>query len=66
MKAIHLKGNRQTITDSIIMFADSFLIVAQDENDVSPTWYNIDQISKLEGVEELPKPPASASRVTWI
>jgi hypothetical protein len=57
-KAIYLKGNNnKPLRDRHIYIAGNFLIVGQDENDTAPTWYNVDQVVKLEGVEEIPAHP---------
>jgi len=56
-KAIYLKGNNnKPLRDRCIYIAGNFLIVGQDENDTAPTWYSVDQVIKLEGVEV---PPAT-------
>jgi len=47
-----------------VYLADNFLIVAQDENDTSPTWYNIDTVERLEGVAEIKA--ATGSRVVFF
>lgn len=55
-KAIYLKGNNnKPLRDRCVYIAGNFLIVGQDENDTAPTWYNIDQVIKLEGVEAIPE-----------
>lgn len=60
-KAIYIKGNNnKPLRDRLIYIARSFLIVGQDDNDTAPTWYNVDQVIKLEGVEEIPAPPRNA------
>ena len=55
VKAIYLKGNTEPLQDKLVWIAYNFLVVAQDENDTAPTWYNVDNVDRLEGVEELPK-----------
>ena len=55
-KAIYLKGNNnKPLRDRCVYIAGNFLIVGQDENDTAPTWYNVDQVNKLEGVEQIPE-----------
>jgi hypothetical protein len=54
-KAIHLKGSSKPLRDRIVFIAGNFLVVAQDMNDTAPTWYNVDQVVKLEGVEQIPE-----------
>ena len=58
VKAIYLKGSdNKPLRDRIVWIAYNFLVVAQDENDTAPTWYNVDKVDKLEGVEEIPDKP---------
>lgn len=57
VKGIYIKGNSKPLHDRICFIAGNFLIVAKDENDTAPTWYNVDQVNKLEGVEQIPEPP---------
>ncbi len=52
-KAIYIKGISKPLRDKVVFFTDRFLIVAQDENDTAPTWYNVDRIDKIVGVEVL-------------
>lgn len=52
-KAIYLKGNDKPLLDKIVWIYYNFLVVAENENDFSPTWYNIDMIDRLESVEEM-------------
>ena len=56
VKAIYLKGNTEPLQDKLVWIAYNFLVVAQGENDTAPTWYNVDNVDRLEGVEELPAP----------
>lgn len=65
-KAIYFKGNNKPLRDRLIYIAGNFLVVAQDENDTAPTWYNVDKVERLEGVEHLPTPPRSAGRAAEI
>ena len=53
VKAIYLKGNNKPLLDRIVWIYYNFLVVAENENDSSPTWYNIDMIDRLESVEEM-------------
>ena len=50
VKALYVKGEPEPIRDCAIYFLDNFVIVATDQNDTTPTWYNINLIEKLEGV----------------
>ena len=56
-KGIYLKGNSKPLHNRIIWIAGNFLVVAEDEEDTAPTWYNIDKVDKLEGVEQIKEPP---------
>ena len=56
VKNIYFKGKGQPIHNCIVWVAANFLVVAKDENDTAPTWYNVDNVDRLEGVEELPAP----------
>ena len=69
VKAIYLKGsNNKPLRDRIVWIAYNFLVVAQDETDTAPTWYNVDKVDKLEGVEEIPEQPAPPQPriVSWL
>ena len=57
VKGIYIKGNSKPLHDRICFIAGNFLIVAKDENDTAPTWYNVDKVDKLEGVEEISDKP---------
>ena len=57
VKAIYIKGNSKPLRDRCVYIAGNFLVVAKDEEDTAPTWYNVDQVNKLEGVEQIPEPP---------
>lgn len=48
--AIFFKDQEAPLLDRIIYAAGDFLVVAEDENDTAPTWYNVDLIARLEGV----------------
>lgn len=63
VQALYLKGNNKPLRNRIVFIAGNFLIVAQDEEDTAPTWYNVDKVDKLEGVEQIPDPPR---RTVWV
>ena len=63
VQALYLKGNSKPLRNRIVFIASNFLIVAQDEEDTAPTWYNVDKVDKLEGVEQIPDPPR---RTVWV
>lgn len=48
---IYIKDNAEPLKDKIIIFTDTFCVVGDNEDDNSPTLYNLEQIVKLEGVE---------------
>lgn len=50
VNSLYLKGG-EILTDCLICFADNFVIVAHDATDVKTTWYNTDQVQRMEGVE---------------
>ena len=61
--AIYLKDGSK-IGTSVISFMGGFVIVAKDNDDVSPTWYNVDQVERMEGVYLVPdRSHKSKSRV---
>lgn len=51
IKSIYIKGNNEPLCNKLICFTDNFVIVSDGVRDDSPTWYNRDQIEKMEGVE---------------
>ena len=51
--AIYFKDEQQPLQNRLIWVAGNFLVVAQDENDTAPTWYNVDRVGRLEGVQQL-------------
>ena len=53
-KAIYIKGNSKPLRDRTVFIAGNFLIVAKDAEDTAPTWYNVDQVNRLEGVTQEP------------
>lgn len=53
-KAVYLKGKQHPLRDRIIWLYGNFLLVAKDSEDTAPTWYNVDRVDRLEGVEEIP------------
>lgn len=63
--AIYFKDSKEPLRDRIIYVAGNFLVVAQGEDDIFPTWYNVDLIDRLEGVEMKPEPPRK-QRITFV
>lgn len=49
--AVYLKGSKEPLQNKVVYILDNFLIVAADEEDTAPTWYNVDRVDRLEGVE---------------
>lgn len=49
--AVYLKDSKEPLQNKIVYIMDNFLIVAADEEDTAPTWYNMDRVDRLEGVE---------------
>ncbi len=67
VKALYLKGSStKPLRNRIVYIAGNFLIVAQDEQDTAPTWYNVDRVDKLEGVEEIPEPPRTRQQAFFF
>ena len=50
---LFLKGHKKPISDCVVFIAGNFLVVGVDEEDTAPTWYNVDLIDRLVGVEEI-------------
>ncbi len=50
-KAVFFKGKGSPLRDRLIVITEKFLIVANGEEDDAPTWYAIDKIDRLEGVQ---------------
>lgn len=55
VKAVYFKGKERPLRDRLVWVASNFLVVAEDENDTAPTWYNVDRVDRLEGVEQMPE-----------
>ena len=53
-KFIYLKGDEAPMKNRLIWITDRFIITAKNQNDICPTWYNIDMIDRMLGVEALP------------
>ncbi len=65
VKALYFKGNKESINDCIVCMMDQFVIVAKDENDAAPVWFNLDLIERLEGVEAVSEAPKQ-SRIIFF
>lgn len=48
--ALYIKGESDPVTNSVVFLLDHFVIVARDQNDTAPIWYNVDLIEKMDGV----------------
>ena len=54
VRALYFTDERaKPLRGCIAAFAGGFLVVAADENDTAPTWYNGSQIARMEGVERM-------------
>ena len=53
VQLIRFLGNKEPERDRVVFVAGNFVIVAKDENDTAPTWYNVDLIASLEGVTHI-------------
>lgn len=65
-KAIYFKGKSQPLRNRLVWVAGNFLVVAQDEFDTAPTWYNADRVDKLEGVEQLREEPQTRLQAMYF
>lgn len=51
VKRIVLKNGKKPVSDCVVWMNGAFAVVGTDETDTAPTWYNVDTIEKMEGVE---------------
>ena len=66
-KAVYLKDSKEPLQNKIVFILDNFVIVAADEKDTAPTWYNVDKVDRLEGMEILAKAGNKQTmRVTFL
>lgn len=56
-KAIYFKNGYQTIHNCLVWIAGNFVVIARDESDNAPTWYNTNIIERMEGVEQIREAP---------
>lgn len=47
---IYIRNEPEPLKNRVVFIMDHFVIVARDQNDTAPTWYNVEMIEKLEGV----------------
>ena len=52
-ESIYFNSGEAALHDKMILFVDNFLIVGNDVNDTAPTMYNVNEIKKIEGAEDL-------------
>ena len=57
VKEVYLMNTIEPLKDCIVWMAGDFVIIAQDENDTAPTWYNSRIVTKLKGAQVLREPP---------
>lgn len=50
VKKAYIKGQTDPIRDCVVFILDNFVIIARNQNDNNPTWYNVNLIEKLEDV----------------
>ena len=48
---VYIKGRPDPIRNCIVFMLNNFVIIAKDPGDTRPTWYNVNLIEKLEGVQ---------------
>ena len=56
-RAVYIANTPEPLKDRVIWIAGGFVVIAKDENDTAPTWYNSNLIARIEGVELLREPP---------
>lgn len=61
VKALYLIGEKEPVKDIVIYFTTHFIITFTGEEDTAPTWYNINAVERMEGVEPY-KAPAQAPK----
>lgn len=66
VKAIYFKGKSQPLRNRLVWVAGNFLVVAQDEFDAAPTWYNVDRVSELVGVEQIREEPQTRLQTMFL
>lgn len=66
VKSIYFKGKSQPLRDRLVFIAGNFLIVARDEFDAAPTWYNVDRVSELVGVEQIREEPQTRLQTMFL
>ena len=49
--AVYLKDSKEPLQNKLVYILDNFVIVADNEEDTAPTWYNVDKVDRLEGME---------------
>lgn len=54
--AVYFKDDKKPIYNCILFVLDRFLIVGMDPDDDAPTWYNIDTIDRITGVNHWTAP----------
>ena len=62
---IYLKDRIEPLENCEVFIMDRFLI-ASKENVAAPTWYNLDYVEKLVGVELLKQEQQNKGRVAWL
>ena len=62
---IYLKGCMEPLEDREIMILDGFLVVSGRADNDPVTWYNMDTVSRIEGVKPSGSQP-KAPRATWL
>ena len=65
VERIYLKGHAQPIENCEVLIMERLLIVSEGE-DTAPTWYNLDCIEKLVGVELSKQEQQNKGRTVWF
>ncbi len=54
-ESVHFKDDiHEPIFDCTCAIIQGFLVIENENEDVPPTWYNIDLIERMKGVETIP------------
>ena len=50
VEAVYIKGQPDPIRNCVVFLLDPFVIIARDQSDTEPDWYNVQLIEKMEKV----------------
>ena len=49
-EAVYFKGQPDPIRNCVVFLLDPFVIIARDQHDTQPDWYNVQLIERMEKV----------------